>query len=370
MTGASRHSIVLDLSAVPGRPAGVGRYGIELVRALRGLVEDERYSSLALVNSGANWMVLRRELGGIDVAAQAPRNVALRLLWEQAVLASRLRRADVSVVHGLHYTMPSRFGGARIVTVHDLTMVDNPQWHESTKVIYFTHALRRASRGADAIVVPSMATADRLEALFSPRCRVVVIPHGISRPSVEVTASSERDDNHLLFVGTIEPRKGIEDLVAAFNRLASVRPELHLTLVGQLGWKYASALEAIECSPFRSRIDLRGYVDDRELAQLFSTCSIFVYPSLAEGFGLPVLEAMAYGAPVITTRDSAMAEVSEGVATLVPPHAGSELADALACELDHPHDQTDRVRRGIEVARCYSWDRSARSHLELYRSLT
>jgi glycosyltransferase involved in cell wall biosynthesis len=265
--------------------------------------------------------------------------------------------------------MPRRFGGVRVVTVHDLTMVDNPEWHERSKVVFFTQALRRAARAADAIVVPSQATADRLEAVFSPRCEVKVIPHGITMPNLLGNPASNRAAEHLLYVGTIEPRKGIVDLVAAFDRLAETRADLHLTIVGQLGWKFASVVESIERSPFRQRIDVRGYVDDQQLARLFLACSVFVYPSLAEGFGLPVLEAMAYGAPVVTTRDSAMAEVSSGVATHVSAGSVEELAEGIAFELRRPAGQAERLVRGREIARNYSWERSARSHLDLYRSI-
>lgn len=363
--------ISVDLSAIPPRPAGVGRYGIEMISELVPLARSAGIE-IGVVLSESNAKSMGELIGSVHEVARSPSSRVSRLLWERVMLSSRLRGRAVRVHHGLHYTLPGNFNGAAVATIHDLTFFDHPEWHEPSKVWFFRRAIARASREARAIIVPSETTKAALLSRFSPRGEVKVVPHGIQaglmRRGLEGSSSEERGQE-ILYVGTIEPRKGIVSLVQAFEILASQNPDVTLTVVGQIGWKAEESINALQSSKFGSRIAVRGYVPDEELARLFRRCGVFAYPSYGEGFGLPVLEAMSFGAPVVTSVDSAMEEVSKGVASLSRAGEVEGLADALRGELNHSEEQLSRTSLGRKVAASFTWERCASQHLELYRRL-
>ena len=238
--------VSLDVSAVPARPAGAGRYILELATALAKL-PDCGLTLVARSDDGARWA---RVAPNERVRAVVPGPRLARLLYEQARLGATLASLTappVEVHHGPHYTMPLRSKLPCVVTVHDLTFFDHPEWHERSKVAWFRAATRYSARHAAAIVCVSEATAERLGELLAPRCPVVVVGHGVDGdrfaaeepgPGLDrqVLARLGLDRPYVLHVGTMEPRKGIADLVAAFERLAGDRTDLELVLAGGVGW--------------------------------------------------------------------------------------------------------------------------------------
>jgi len=172
---------------------------------------------------------------------------------------------------------------------------------------------------------------------------------------------------YVLFVGTLEPRKAVPDLVAAFDRVAAQRPELSLVLVGQPGWGAEAVEQAVRQARAAHRIVRTGYVPDDAVPALLRRAAVAAYPSYEEGFGLPALEALACGTPLVTTSGTTMAEVSGGAAVLVAPGSVSELSDALAEVLDGGAAVDARRRRGLEVAAHHTWAASAADHMSAYR---
>jgi len=313
------------------------------------------------------------------VVEAAPDGRPARLVWEQVRLPRLLAGLGVDVHHAPHYTMPRRARLPRVVTVHDLTFFDNPEWHERTKVAVFTRAIRAASVGADAIVCVSRSTADRLDALLSPVAPLHVVPHGVDH--ARFAPEGAGDDQALLaafgaqppyvaFVGTIEPRKDVPTLVRAFDRLAAARPELTLVVAGSRGWGGRAFDAAVAAAAAGDRIVRPGYVPGDAVPALMRGAAAVAYPSLAEGFGLPALEAMACGAPLVTTEGTAMAEVTGDAALLVPPGDEAALADALEALVDGDADAERRRRHGLELAARYTWEASAAGHVGVYRSVT
>ncbi len=363
--------ITLDVSAVPQRPTGVGRYAIELLKAMAPLLSADM--TIGTCVSSLNSQLFEGLEGSIHTFIESPGNRALRLIWEQSVLPRRLNSASSRVHHGLHYTMPMTFKGATVVTVHDMTLMTHPQWHQASKALFFQNAIRYAARRADVIVVPSYDTERKLKDLLNPNCEVVVIPHGVKvRRELNISEFDRvtRAEPYLLFVGTIEPRKSVETLVRAFEEIAAKIDGLRLVVAGLPGWKAGQTKTALERSHFRDRIDVLGFVRDDELVELYRNAAVFVYPSLEEGFGLPVLEAMAYYLPVVTTKNSAMEEVSQGYASLVAGGDVEGLADAIIKELEAPESlRQDRMTIAKERLSIYTWERSARGHLAIYEGL-
>jgi glycosyltransferase involved in cell wall biosynthesis len=252
--------------------------------------------------------------------------------------------------------------------------------------VVFRRAIRTAARRADAIVCVSRRTAQRFGELCAPTGRVFVVPHGVDherfRPEAPASGVSTghdtvSDDEHLrrlgvrgpyvLFVGTLEPRKAVPDLVAAFDGVAEKHADLSLVLAGQPGWGIEAVRRAIGAARFGDRVVQTGYVPDDAVPALLRRAAVAAYPALEEGFGLPALEALACGTPLVTTAGTAMAEVSASAAVLVTPGSVAELAEALEEALDAGTAVQRRRRLGVEVAAGHTWAASAAEHVSAYR---
>ncbi len=385
MSGPLRLS--LDVSAVPSHPVGAGRYTINLTEALA------RRHDVALVlwcrrGDGHRWRAITRSdldlPGRVDhgvapvVREVAPKRRPLRLGWEQTRLPGLLARAGADVHHGPHYTMPERARLPKVVTIHDLTFLDHPEWHERSKVRLFRRAITVAARRASALVCVSATTAERLQELCAPEGRVFVIPHGLDhaqfRPHEPLPGADDEvlerlgvRPPYIVFVGTLEPRKAVPDLVAAFDRVADSDREVSLVLVGGSGWGLADIERSIAAARHAQRIVRAGYVPDGAVPALLRRAAVAAYPSIEEGFGLPALEALACGTALVTTAGTAMAEISGDAAVLVDAGAVTDLADALERQLSGGEEVEARRRRGLERARGYTWELCAERHTDVYR---
>ncbi len=363
--------MALDASAIPSQPVGAGTYVVELVRVLAGpdAPPDLALTVLARKGDGDRW---RRLAPSAVVIDSVPASRPGRLAYEQAGMP-RLLRLACELHHGPHYTMPLRSPVPSVVTVHDLTFFDHPEWHEPPKVRLFRAAIRLAARRAAALVCVSGATAERLQELVRPHCPVHVVPHGIDHDRFHPRSSPEDAgvlrrlglaEPFVLHLGTIEPRKNLPVLVDAFTSLAETQRSLTLVVAGMPGWGVEPFRQAMAASRHRDRIVELGYVSAGDVPALLRRAAVVAYPSSEEGFGLPVLEALACGTPVVTSAGTVMAEVAAGAALLAPAGDAPALAEALAGAL-----AADEVRRaaGIAVAGRYSWQASAAAHAAIYR---
>jgi glycosyltransferase involved in cell wall biosynthesis len=364
--------LLLDASAVPDRPVGAGVYTIELARGLdarpdvdlvlltrRG--DTERWGSIAP----------RAEL-----FARVPDARPLRLAWERWNGARVAHDAGIDVWHGPHYTMPGRLDRPAVVTVHDLTFFDTPETHERAKVAWFRHAIRTSSRHAARIVCVSENTAARLDAVVPHHAPVTVAPHGVDHARFSAHADEAVDRARLAargigapyvaFAGTAEPRKNLPALVAAFARVAATRADLRLVLAGGDGWGEDALRVAITQHSVATRVVRPGYLDDDTIAALYRRAAVVAYPSLAEGFGLPALEALACAAPLVTARGTAMDEFVADAALTVDPRDTEAIADAIERALD-PAVAAHLRARGPLVAAPYTWERSVDAHVAAYR---
>ncbi len=364
--------VLVDVSAVPHDPVGAGRYTLELVAALsRSNAVD--LSLLARSDDHDRWAALTPTA---RVHAVAPSHRPARLVWEQT-RAPRLAAAlELDVWHGPHYTLPLRATVPRVVTLHDLTFFDHPEWHERTKVAYFRRVIPAAIRQASAIVAVSAFTATGVRRRFDPTAPVFVAPHGVDHDRFRTDAVPDEAAQlsalgvrapYLAFVGLIEPRKNVPALVAAFARVAATRPNLRLVLAGGDGWGAHAVRDAVATSGVASRILRPGYIPAGAVPVLLRNAEIVVYPSLTEGFGLPALEALACGAALVSTSGSAVEEVVGDAALLVAPGDVDALSAALDWLLNDPNARIDLALRGPARAQGYTWDASAAIHLEAYR---
>jgi glycosyltransferase involved in cell wall biosynthesis len=371
----SRPIVLLDATAIPAEVGGVGRYVEELLACF----DKDGPLEYAVVAQPAAVARLEAIAPGVRVIA-GPGWIAgrpLRMLWEQIGLPRLARRLGAAVIHSPHYTMPVLAGRPVVVTLHDATFFSDPGVHSRGKRIFFRAWSRYSLKHATVSVVPSAATRDEL-ARYVPikDARVVVIHHGVDLDLFHPPTAAERAaaaeyvgaPHWIAFLGTLEPRKNVGALVRAFGDLGdevfAKFPDLRLVLAGAQGWDTGLA-SAIESSPRADRIVQTGYVPIETLTGLLGASVLVCYPSLGEGFGLPVLEAMACGASVLTTRRLALPEVGGDAALYSEPDEKSLAASISALALDDKErDRLSGLAR--KRAETFSWETAARAHAEVF----
>jgi len=365
--------VVLDATAIPADRGGVGRYVDELVPAL--------------VRCGVALTVVCRprdagryeEVGAAVAAAPAAtENRGARLAWEQLGLPRAVRRARADVLHSPHYTMPHAAGAPTVVTLHDATFFSHPDLHSRVKRAFFRTATRHAVRHAASLVVPSRATAQEVRrhaggdpALFH------VAYHGVDRALFHPVGPAERervraslglDGPYVAFLGTLEPRKNVPALVRGWARAVADRDvPPPLVLAGGRGWDQdvdPTVTEVTSRDP-RLRVLRPGYLPLDDLPGLLAGAQVVAYPSLGEGFGLPVLEAMACGAVVLTTRRLSLPEVGGDAVAYCDTDADA-VAAGLAALLDDAPRRATLAAAAVERARGFDWDTAARVHVAAY----
>lgn len=353
--------IGIDARALAGERTGIGVYTENIARNLARTAEDR---------------IVLFTPRPIDPPADLPAAVSLSAvgggpgsLWLHARLPEALERAGCDVLLAALTIAPARPRIPTVPVVHDLTPLTHPEWHRKRTVAAFVPWIERTIQGAERLIAVSRATAADLAALFPETAgRVDVVENGVEarfRPAPEDAAAGERramfarGRPYILFVGTLEPRKNVLRLLGACERLWRKRPESpDLLLAGGAGWKSEPLLARIAASPFRDRILRAGYVRAEDLPDLYRGAEIFCYPSLAEGFGLPVLEAMACGVPAVISRAPALVEVAGDAALAVSAEDEAELAAAIERLLVDEPLRCELSRRGPARAARFSWKAS------------
>jgi glycosyltransferase involved in cell wall biosynthesis len=302
----------------------------------------------------------------------------VREKWRDPDLGGASTLGPVDVVHCTAYTAPPVPGVGLVVTVHDMSFLTHPQFHEDANIAFCTRECHRAARRAAKLIVPSEATKrDVLRYLHVDEDRIHVIYEaaGESFGPVQdrekigkVLASHAIDRNYVLFVGTIEPRKNVTRLLEAFLHVVSSRPDQGelLVVAGGKGWRNTDVYDFVRESGLTDRVRFLGYVTDFDLRALYSAATVFAYPSLYEGFGLPVVEAMACGCPVITSRVSSLPEVVGEAGLLVEPTDVADIARALSAALGDRELRRKLRMAGLQRAAQFSWERAARETIRVY----
>lgn len=371
--------IVFDISYIQGRRAGIGRFSEEL---LKGLLTADRENSYIL--HGWSFSVDTeglRSLTGHDVHLDARRipGPLKRLYW------NRLRRpflehliGDFDVFHSSDPLLPPT-RRKTIATVHDLAYRLFPQFF-AQHVLDLDPFIRRSLSRADAVIVPSESTRNDLlkmmrigtdkVSVIRPPANPLFSPLGDEATDAAVMKKYALDFPYILFVGTIEPRKNILSLVRAYEILRERLPGgPHLVLAGKRGLLSGPSVEAIEGSPASPWIRWLEYVSDTDLAALYRRSEFFVYPSFYEGYGLPVVEAMASGRAVIASNTSSMAEIGASAVKLVDPNDTGNMADALCLLAADGKIREELSRLSLLRASELSGEVPARRLIAIYGSL-
>jgi glycosyltransferase involved in cell wall biosynthesis len=305
----------------------------------------------------------------VSVAMLPLPRVALYESWHYG-RRPKVQRATgaIDVIHATYAAIPPR-SAPLVVTVHDLAFLHDRSHFTRHGIRFFERSLELTRRDADLVVVPSKATADDCVAHGIDEDRLRVVPWGIEvdpTDAAEVSAArTERglDRPYVLWTGTIEPRKNLPTLLKAF---AQVRGDVDLVLVGPRGWN--EDLDAL-LAPVRSRVHVLGFVQPAALKPLYAGAAVFCYPSLREGFGLPVLEAMAQATPVVTSASTSTAEVVGEAGLVVEPTDARAIAAAIESLLDDHERATALGRAGAARARTFTWERTAAQLVGAYREV-
>ncbi|MCS7222001.1 MAG: glycosyltransferase family 1 protein [Anaerolineae bacterium] len=301
-----------------------------------------------------------------------------RILWEQAIQPWLAWRERLHLLHALAYVAPLVVHCPTVVTVHDLSFVRYPEAFRPLNRLYLRVMTRRSVFQARRVIADSCSTRDDLVRLWGvPVDRISVVPIGVAdeyRPASAVEAERFRrqrglPDRFVLYLGTLEPRKNVTAAIEAFARWvkATGDRQVRLVVAGAKGWYFQTIFARVRALSLGDRVLFPGYVPAAELPAWYQAAEVFIYPSLYEGFGLPPLEAMACGTPVITSNTSSLPEVVGDAALLVDPYDVEAIAEALARLLEDAELRQRLREAGLARARLFSWERTARETVAAYR---
>lgn len=352
-------------------PAGIGRYIHGLFSAMPEAVPELQLT--AFCHTPRAPFPVPEAFEPIDVSGRYIGKWT-QTAWECFLWGRAAARAGADLIHSTAHLVP---GGARVplvLTVHDLTNFLFPSWYGFTNQVNRSWHLRRGIRKARKIIAVSQATRRDLCRLFpESESKIEVIYEGfdpIFQPHPEVTRQQLGlgfEEPFILWAGTTSPRKNLPLLLNAFERLHARLPDVHLVLLGQRGWKDQAIFDYIRDHRLRPVVHPMGYQPWEMLPLFYSACAVFVFPSFYEGFGLPVVEAMACGAPVLVSNSSSLPELAPEEDTRFDPRNATELTEKLLWVLGRQEVRVTLSRRSLQRAAHFDWKKAARQTAELYR---
>ncbi len=366
--------LVLLNALQAGNRSGTGRYVRELVRWLPMLTDD--------FDIAAAWprdlpRAQHEQEGRVAYLVRDAYPAWRRLLYDQLGIRSDQRSLRANIIH-----YPANIGSLSeihnmVLTVHDLSFVRNPAWFRKGRAAYYRYAVRTSVHYARRIIADSRATAiDLCERFQAPEDKIDVVPLGVDsqfQPASPEAQTAIREKFHLpeqffLYMGTLEPRKNLPRLIRAWDHIAGTC-SFDLVIAGRDGWKTKPIYEAAASAIHAKRIHFPGFIEETDQPALLSAATAFVWPSLWEGFGLPLLEAMACGTPVLTSNVASIPEVVDDAALTVNPEDEEAIADALLRLAENSTLCTDLARRGSARAEQFTWLHTAELTLDSYRSM-
>lgn len=378
--------ILVDGTALRPKPSGIGLYVYHLLNGLARLQQSENFQLLISYQpSVKNWLK-----GNLSIPEKLQHYLNVHCLPIPVTVSSLLAKypnpflpyfegylGSPDLVHGLdHVVYPCR-NSLKVMTITDLTFIKYPDFVTSIVKTY-TERVKQCLKWTDLIITISESSKRDIIECLGVKPDKIYVTYLASRYqswdlheiNLEKMINFDFSQPYLLFVSTIEPRKNVKNLILAFNYLKQKYKINHrLVLIGQKGWKYEPIFEAIENSPWSKDIKHLDYLSDEMVAQFYAQADVFVYPSIYEGFGLPVLEAMTLGAPVITSNTSSIPEVAGDATLLIDPDDTTQLAEAIFRVISDSQLRQKLITKGKERAKLFTWENTARETLKAYRSI-
>jgi alpha-1,3-rhamnosyl/mannosyltransferase len=372
--GSSGMKVILSVEALSPPLSGIGRYTWELARRIGQLpnIGQVRY------HRARRWVKDPAALLVVDPSAPQPRKLRLKFprcaengYWKLACRGQ--------VFHGPNYFLPP-YADHGVVTVHDLSVFKYPETHPPERLKEYDRLFRQTLDKAEHIIAVSEATKrEVVEYLGWPATKITAIYNGVSEAFAPLSAEklaptllrlNLRPGAYVLCVSTVEPRKRIDALLQAYQRLPDgLRAAYPLVLAGGKGWLSEDLHALIDTGQRAGWLHYLGFVSDADLARLYAGARLFAYPSIYEGFGLPIAEAMASGVPVLTSDRSCLPEVAAGAAKLANPDDLDALAAGLEEGLTDSAWRATAINAGLQVASGYNWDKCAKQTAAVYEKV-
>ena len=363
-------TVALDATPLAGDRTGIGVAVAGMIRALASR------GDLDLIGYGLTWSGWRQVRSHLPPGVRhargpMPAGALLRIWGSVSWPPVELWTGRAEVVHGTNFVVPPALRARRMVTVWDLTAVRYPELCTPTSRRYPQLVQRAIDHGAWVHTGARSVAAEIVDHFGADPDRVLVVPPGVSaEPSPSSTGTHTRGTNtppYILALGTAEPRKDFPGLVRAFDLIAGEHPDLELWIAGPPGWGESQLSEALRQAGHHSRVRRLGWLPD--VGEVLSGAVLLAYPSVYEGFGLPPLEAMAAGVPVVATTAGSVPEVTGDAAVLVAPGDPAALAEGISRVLGDGTLRAGLIQRGHERVRAFSWEACARSLRDAYHAI-
>lgn len=367
------------LSPAVGEKAGVGHYTYYLVQYLLKLDKRNHYVLFFDHRTTATKEFERKNTTIVRVPLSQYKRY-LPFAYSHVFVARVLQQTKLDVFHSPANVLPLSYHGRFVVTVHDLAIYQHPEWFPPKQDFSIKVLVPKSVAKADAVIAVSQSTANDLHRQFKvKRDKVSVIYEGVThlKPPTKLAVRQyvkrwKLPDRYLLYIGTLEPRKNIAGLIQAFDQLAVRHPKryagIQLVIAGAKGFRFQDNYQAIQQAK-SGGIRYLGYVSATDKRQLLAGAEGFIFPSLYEGFGLPVLEAMAAGIPVITSSVASLPEVAGKAAILIDPNSQLSLQRAIERLVSQPALRKRLSKLGITQAAKFSWEQCAKETLEVYEKV-
>lgn len=383
--------IAIDLTQIPANKTGIGIYALNLVREMCLLNQvDEKFNFFFFVqNDDEEFIRLIKNFDKytmIPVKSSIFRKLIPRFFFEQVLLPHKCRKLKIDLIYSSHYTIPYFTRIKRVVAFHDITFYLFPELHQKIKRIYFKTLIPFSTRKSSRIITISESTKNDMIKRFKHinTNKITVIHLGVDffkEKEKDLDSPCEKllekygltAREYFLFVGTLEPRKNIISIIKAFHHVRQTdekyKKRYKLVIVGRKGWFYDEIFETVKKLLMEDAVIFTGYVSEEEKQALLLKAFLFVYPSFYEGFGIPILEAMASGVPVITGNVSALPEVAGDAAILVNPLQWQEISTAMAKLLSDQRLYENLSQKGLTQAKKFTWEKTAKKTLELFEKI-
>jgi glycosyltransferase involved in cell wall biosynthesis len=297
-----------------------------------------------------------------------------RIVWEQFAWPWLARRHRLDLLHGMAFVTPVLSPCPTVVTVYDLSFVRFPERFPAMQRLYLASQTARSCRHARRVIAISESTRADVHRFYKVSMESIDVVHpGVDEgfrqlPAAEVASFRQREglpERFILHVGTLQPRKNVPLLLDALAKVKN--PSVQLFLVGGKGWLYDEIFDRVHTLGLQERVHFAGYVADGDLPLWYNAATLLIFPSVYEGFGMPVVEAMACGTPVIAANTSSIPEATGGAAQMFDPYDSAELADRIVAVLDDPHMAATMREQGLLQARRFSWERTGQETAAIYR---
>ncbi|MDX1520733.1 MAG: glycosyltransferase family 1 protein [Anaerolineae bacterium] len=370
--------IAIDYTAALKQSGGIGRYTRGLITTLAQFDRANQYTLLATPDAPSDALKLFDGRPNFTHKRYPLPERWMTIGWHRLYLPVPVEwfAGEIQLFHSPNFILPPVRRAKTLLTVHDLSFIRHPQGAVDKLRTWLEQVVPHSLARADHILADSHSTkADLIDLYAVPAPQITVIGAGVEARFQPITDPAQRqathhrynlpDEKFVLGLGTLEPRKNFTGLVDAFNR-SPIRDSHHLVIAGGKGWLYDDILKAAESSPVQDRIHLIGFVADDDLPTLYSLADIFAFPSHYEGFGIPVIEAMACGTPVVCADNSSLPEVAGSAALQVSASDSTGLAEALHQLATDPALRAQAVEQGFTQAKKFTWQAAAKKLLAVY----